>query len=85
MPARTKEALQNRFVCAKCHSHSCVAEDVTLASGPLSRMLPVGATRFIALSCSLCGYTEFFNLAVIAHEEEPALGKAELREGMEKA
>jgi predicted nucleic-acid-binding Zn-ribbon protein len=48
-------------------------------------MLPVGATRFVALSCSLCGYTEFFNLAVVVHEEEPALGQAELRQGMENA
>lgn len=83
--SRSKDALQSSFVCVKCHSHSCVVEDVTIASGAFSRMLPVGSSRFVALSCSLCGYTEFFNLAAVTHAEEPEARRAELAGGMESA
>ena len=48
-------------------------------------MLPVGSHRYFAVSCTLCGFTEFYNLALIDHVEEPAPGKAKLAEGAENA
>ena len=82
---RTKEALERQFACLKCHGRTCTVQDVAFAGGPLSRMLPVGSHRYFAVSCTLCGFTEFYNLALIDHVEEPAPGKAKLAEGTENA
>ena len=59
----TKEELQRRFCCVKCHNHTCMVQEVALTSGALSRMLPVAANRHWSVSCDLCGYTEFYSLA----------------------
>lgn len=56
-----------------------------MPTGPLSRMLPVPTGRYVGVSCSLCGYTEFYSLAAVVHAEEPAEAKSELAEGMENA
>lgn len=78
MGRRTKEKLQREFVCCKCHSHNCVIQQVNVASGPLSRMIPVGGgAPFYALSCSLCGYTEFYSLTLAATDEAPATVKSD--------
>jgi len=80
-----KEALSREFVCPKCHGRGGLAEDVALPTGRLSGMLAVSRGRYIAVSCSLCGYTEFYNLAVVAHAEEPAKVKAKLAREAEQA
>ena len=83
--SRFKESLQKRFVCVKCRGRASIVHDVAMPSGPLSRMLPVPTGRYIGLSCSLCGYTDFYNLAAVEHAREPAEAKGELAEDMENA
>jgi predicted nucleic-acid-binding Zn-ribbon protein len=68
----TKEQFERDFVCPKCHGHGAVAQDVSLKrGGVVSSMLPLSPTRYLAVSCGLCGYTEFYLLAIVEKETEP--------------
>ncbi len=81
-----KENLERDFVCVKCRAHGGTVEEVGLPSGPFSRMFPVGSTRYFAVSCSLCGYTEFYNLAVaVRAEEQESAPEPDLVKGAENA
>lgn len=83
---RSKQSLQREFCCPKCRGRACSIEEVSLPiSGPFSLMLPVAAARFHAVSCGLCGFTEFYNLAVLADSKEEAPAAAELASGGERA
>lgn len=65
-----KERLETGFICPKCHARGGVAHVVTLPSGPVGLLVPLTMARYVAVSCSLCGYTEFYNAAVIAGADE---------------
>ena len=60
---------------------SCIAgtslSEVAALCAPAEacRVLPVPTDRFLAVSCSLCGYTEFYNLAIPVHAEEPEMSR----------
>ena len=78
----SKADLKREFVCSKCHGRRCFTQNVKLASGLLAAMLPA-SSRYFAVSCALCGYTEFYNLALAIPKEQEEPGKAELAEGTE--
>lgn len=62
---RTKDELERSFVCPKCRGHGGSVRAVALpAGGAIPIVLPVAAATFAAVSCILCGYTEFYNLNV---------------------
>lgn len=68
---RTREQFERDFVCPKCHGRGAVTQEVTIARGVMASMLPGGPTRYLAVSCGLCGYTEFYQLAIVEKETEP--------------
>lgn len=74
----TKEQFERDFVCPKCHGHGALVNEVSLGRG-VTRMLPLSPYRYLAVSCGLCGYTEFYLLAIVEKETEtdemPALAK----------
>lgn len=78
MAAHRKDEIQRQFACAKCHGRACTAQEVTLAT-PVLGVLPLpGSVRYVAVSCSLCGFTEFFSLAVAAGDEARSPASPEL-------
>lgn len=72
----SKEQFEREFICPKCHGHGALAQEVSIGRG-VARMLPLTPSRYLAVSCGLCGYTEFYNLALLERdtEEVPALAK----------
>lgn len=71
----TREQFEREFICPKCHGHGAVTQDVAIGRGVVSSMLD--PSRFLAVSCGLCGYTEFYALAIVEKETEelPAMVK----------
>lgn len=63
------DAIAEAFCCPKCRGRSAHADQATLTlSG--GRFFPLKPGRFLVVTCTLCGYTEFYDLSVRATEEE---------------
>ena len=59
-------ALGTQFVCLKCNNHGAYVEKLTIG-GLWSR-----SGQYAAASCQNCGYTELYNLKVLAGRQNPA-------------
>lgn len=67
-----------KFHCPKCHAHGGTAHEALIPAGPLNLMIPTAGSRFLAVSCRLCGYTEFYNMAIaVPAREEESVGSTE--------
>jgi predicted nucleic-acid-binding Zn-ribbon protein len=66
--------LSEAYFCPKCRNRNCVVHHVTLPTG----ILPLPFGRYLSTTCSLCGYTEFYDRAVFEHlpEVEAEKGRA---------
>ncbi|MCB2154106.1 hypothetical protein KQI84_04420 [bacterium] len=62
-----EEALAADYRCPKCRGQQCRFEHVNLPHG----RLPIHTGRYLAVTCHLCGYTEFYDQAVSESAEEP--------------
>lgn len=80
-----KKDLAQRYVCPKCHGRGAHVEEVTLPSVSLTRIPPVTAEQYLAATCGLCGYTEFYNLAVMVRSHAASTQKMKLAENPERA
>jgi predicted nucleic-acid-binding Zn-ribbon protein len=66
------EALKESYQCPKCKGkHPLLTEHAIPRGGPAKIPLPI-LDRYLFLSCSLCGYTETYNLKIIERVEERA-------------
>ena len=72
-----KEQLEREFVCPKCHGRGAVVQGVLLPH------IIMPSTRFLAASCALCGYTEFYQTAIAEKNAEKAPQNAKLAEKTE--
>jgi predicted nucleic-acid-binding Zn-ribbon protein len=64
------EDIQQHFCCAKCRGHT---PSITRAHLPLSgSRFPLRPGRYLVVTCTLCGYTEFYDLAAFADQKETA-------------
>ena len=75
----SKEQMERDFVCPKCHGHGALAHEVSIGRG-VARMLALAPNRYLAVSCGLCGYTEFYQLAILEKETEEAPALVQLME-----
>jgi len=67
MPAGAKA--KDNFCCPKCRNRAAIARRASLPKGAFSDFLGLKAGgRYLVLTCSLCGYTEFYDLAIVARE-----------------
>ena len=64
-----RENLEREFVCPKCRGRGALVQEVAL--GRSVAMIPLGGVNYLTASCRLCGYTEFYNLAVCADADVP--------------
>jgi len=67
--------LLNEFKCPKCNNRSASALEIPLSKGKI--ILGGHADRFLFLSCTLCGYTEIYNLKLLVKDgaEEKVRGR----------
>ena len=61
------ERIEPDFSCPKCHGRGGLSRLVALADRVI---LPLGASHYRAVSCRLCGFTEFY-LAEAPADAEP--------------
>lgn len=64
----TKQDFEQKFVCPKCRGRGALVQEVQIGRA-VARIVPLPASSYLSVSCSLCGYTEFYNLALVAREE----------------
>ena len=53
--------LARRFVCTKCGRSGARVRPISTSGGTLSRMFNYQHNRFLAASCTWCGYTELYD------------------------
>ncbi len=51
---------EQQYSCSKCGNHSFDQEEVQSPSEQLPKFINVQNKKFIAISCSQCGYTELY-------------------------
>ena len=66
--------LRSNFICAKCRARQGDVREVVLSKSGLLDILPSRDTRYLEVTCQLCGYTEFYNRAIYAKSLE--IGRA---------
>ena len=72
------EQFQERFRCPKCNNRASIPREVSL-SRVKEKILGVHhAEKYLILSCSLCGYSEMYNLKVAAQADQ----EEQVREGV---
>lgn len=54
----------NRFRCIKCHGNDCDFEIIQIQPDGISKLTHKKNILFKAISCTNCGYTEFFKVKV---------------------
>jgi predicted nucleic-acid-binding Zn-ribbon protein len=64
-----KDQLATAFICAKCHQHGAVVQDLAMSGTGLSRLLEIQPYRYVFASCQSCGYTEVYNLDILGKSD----------------
>ncbi|MBM7624822.1 zinc ribbon domain-containing protein [Sporohalobacter salinus] len=52
--------MSKEYICEKCGCKSYNRDEIRTTGGGLSKLFDVQNKRFIAVSCSDCGYTELY-------------------------
>jgi predicted nucleic-acid-binding Zn-ribbon protein len=65
------EAIRESFVCPKCRGKHPVETEHAIPRTGAKIPLPI-LDRYLFISCSLCGYTELYNLKLIERLEKTA-------------
>jgi predicted nucleic-acid-binding Zn-ribbon protein len=71
---RGEEQIRASFRCPKCRNPGCLVHHATVPMNVLP--LPVG--RYLIATCSLCGFTEWYDEAVVESLNKPATETAAL-------
>jgi len=66
------------YTCPKCRGRQPHVREVTISKAGSIPFLASRDNRYIEVTCSLCGYTEFYNLAIYAASREEALKTAKI-------
>ncbi len=53
-------AILSNYECVKCKNTSAVVGDLSATGKGLSKMFDIQVNKFTTISCSMCGYTEFY-------------------------
>ncbi len=59
------QELARRFVCAKCRRQGGRVKRFAATGTGLSRLFNVQHNKFVAVSCTNCGYTELYNPQIL--------------------
>lgn len=67
-----EERMSDNYHCAKCRNMQAIVRKVNLAEGSLPELLIRGGGKYRFVTCTLCGYTEIYDLSIYAKNHEPA-------------
>ncbi len=67
--ATVEQQLSLAFVCPKCRQHGAHVERLAMSGTGLSRLMEIQPYRYAFASCDNCGYTEVYNLKVLAGKD----------------
>ncbi|MCX8036011.1 MAG: zinc ribbon domain-containing protein [Candidatus Sumerlaeia bacterium] len=56
------------YRCVKCRNTTAVVRKINLTKGLLPELLIRGGGRYRFVTCTLCGYTEIYDLSVYARK-----------------
>ena len=81
--------IKEQWICPKCRGRGCSTQEISLSKTSDKIMLRGGSEKYLVLSCTLCGYTELYNLKILARVEEkvplnnsaPVIKQVDLIEG----
>ncbi len=68
-----EKEIESRFVCAKCHSTGAEVKSLAMSGTGLSKLLDIQHNRYVFASCENCGFTEVYNLDILAGKRDDAL------------
>ncbi len=57
--------LATRFVCPKCEQRGALVEHVACTGTGISRWIDLQHRHYAAVTCSRCGFTEFYDLKTL--------------------
>ena len=67
-----EKEIESRFACAKCRSTGR-GKDLAMSGTGLSKLLDIQHNRYVFASCKNCGFTEVYNLDILAGKRDDAL------------
>ena len=70
---KIEREIESRFVCAKCRSTGAEVKSLAMSGTGLSRLLDLQHNRYVFASCNNCGFTEVYNLDILAGKRDDAL------------
>lgn len=62
--ADPKREFHQNYLCPKCRGSKPHVREIAFAKSGILDLLPSKDNRYIEVTCSLCGYTEFYNRAL---------------------
>ena len=65
-----EEKIKSRWICPKCSSRDPNVRKVALTGAGLSRIFDWQHLVYYAVSCSTCGYTEFYDAKTFGDESK---------------
>jgi predicted nucleic-acid-binding Zn-ribbon protein len=69
MMGQLEDKLAGAFVCPKCLHSGGHVEHLAMSGTGLSRLLEIQTYRYAFVSCKNCGFTEIFNLKILAGQD----------------
>jgi predicted nucleic-acid-binding Zn-ribbon protein len=60
LTARANGAVYGAYTCARCGNTGAESTQISTTGGWISRFFNFQANKFIALSCTACGYSELY-------------------------
>ncbi|NLL89990.1 MAG: hypothetical protein GX226_02660 [Dehalococcoidales bacterium] len=68
-----EKEIESRFACAKCRSTGAEVKSLAMSGTGLSKLLDIQHNRYVFASCKNCGFTEVYNLDILAGKRDDAL------------
>lgn len=67
-----EKEIESRFVCGKCRSTGAEVKSLAMSGTGLSKLLDIQHNRYVFASCENCGFTEVYNLDILAGKRDDA-------------
>ena len=64
------QQLASRFICPKCRVSGASVKRIAATGTGFSRLFDLQRNRFIAVSCTRCGYTELYDPRAFGDQEK---------------
>ena len=66
---RSAERTEQDYSCPKCRNRHCATRELMLPHSSRRGLFNKHNERFLVVSCTLCGYTEFYSLRSAVKEK----------------